>query len=166
MASPSFPPLPPELVAFTERGVSILVGTCSRALVPDCVRGCGVRVWPGACQATVLMPVATSVQAIANLRENPRIGFTLCHMPTHETVQIKGAVLGIRDGNDDERAIALAYREAFAVDLAWVGQSKGNGLRFSVWPCHAIDVEIGVVYHQTPGPSAGIKMPLPAGQAS
>lgn len=71
--SASLPPLSPELLAHAEGGVSILAGSCSAELEPDCVRGVGVRVWPDACHLTVLLPVATSVTSIANLAGNPRL---------------------------------------------------------------------------------------------
>ena len=113
---------------------------------------------------TLLVPAATAVTSIANLRANPRLALTLSHIPTHRTVQVKGAVLAIRDGDDRDRALAEKYRALFAEDLAWVGQPAANTLRLGIWPCHAIDLEIAVVYMQTPGPAAGEKMPLASGR--
>jgi hypothetical protein len=162
--SASFPPLPPELVTFTEGGVSILVGTCTRDLQPETMRGMGMRVWPGASQLTVLLPAATGARSIANLRDNPRIAITIAHIPSHKTIQIKGNVLAIRDGDEEDRKLATRYRERFSDDLAFVGQPPANTLRLGIWPCHAVDVDITVVYAQTPGPIAGAKMPLSAGR--
>jgi hypothetical protein len=162
--SASFPPLPPELVTFTEGGVSILVGTCTRDLQPEAMRGMGLRVWPGASQLTVLLPAATGVRSIANLRDNPRIAITIAHIPSHKTIQIKGNVLAIRDGDAGERELATRYREQFSDDLAFVGQPAANTLRLGIWPCYAVDVDITVVYAQTPGPVAGNKMPLSSGR--
>jgi hypothetical protein len=161
----SFPPLPDELVTFAEGGVSILVGTCSADLVPDCVRGMGVRIWPGASQLTVILPAATGVVSIANVRSNPRLAVTLSHIPTHRTVQVKGRVLAVRDGDEGDRALATRYRALLAEDLAWAGQPPANSLRLGIWPCHAIDVDIDVVFAQTPGPVAGERLPLAAGRA-
>jgi hypothetical protein len=141
-----------------------LVGTCSRELVPDSVRGMGVRIWPGASQLTLLMPAATSATSIANLRENPRIAVTFAHVPTHRSVQLKGAVLAIRDGDEGDRELATRYREKLADDLAFVGMPISNTLRLSNWPLHAVDIDIKVVFAQTPGPVAGVKMPLQTGR--
>jgi hypothetical protein len=156
----SYPPLPDELVTFTEGGLSLLVATCSAELVPDCVRACGVRVWPGACQLTVLIPAATGAASIANLKSNPRLAMTLAHIPSHRTVQIKGTVTAVRDGTAEDRAHAEHYRARFAEALAWVGQLTSLTSRLSVWPLHAVDLDIAVVFAQTPGPTAGAKMPL------
>jgi len=143
--------------------VSLLVGTCSLERVPDCVRGMGVKVAPGACDLTVLLPAATSATSIANLRANPRLALTLSHIPSHRTVQVKGPVLAIREGTDADQALATRYRELFAADLAFVGQPPGNTRRLGIWPCFAVDIHIAVVYAQTPGPSAGVQMPLGSG---
>ncbi len=66
-----YPPLPAELVTFAESGVSLLVGTASATLEPDCVRVFGVRVWPDARKLTVIVPAVTGATSIANLRATP-----------------------------------------------------------------------------------------------
>lgn len=124
----------------------------------------GVRIWPGASQLTILLPAATAAVSLANLRENPRIAITLSHIPSHRTMQVKGTVLAIRDGDEGDRTFAVRYRELLADDLAFVGQPPANTLRLAIWPCHAVDVDITVVYAQTPGPVAGVKMPLQTGR--
>lgn len=143
---------------------SLLAASCDRAGVPDCVRAVGVRVWPGACQLTLLVPTAVGARTIANLRDNPQIALTFSTVASHRTVQIKGRVLAVRDGDETDRQRALQYRVRFAEALAFVGSPPANTLRLRVWPCTAIDVDITEVFAQTPGPAAGARMPL-AGQA-
>ena len=161
--SGSFPPLPDELVALVQGGVSLLTGTCSPDLVPECVRGAGVRVWPGACRLTVLMPKATGEIAIANLRANGRLAVTMSQVETHRTVQVKGRTLAIRDGDEADRELSTRYGAAFRASLSWVGIPEGITRGLTLWPVWAIDLEIEHVFAQTPGPVAGVKMPLPAG---
>jgi hypothetical protein len=158
-----YPPLPSELVTFVEGGVSLLVGTCSAELVPDCVRAVGLRVSADACSLTVLVPAATGATSIANLRTNPKLAVTMSHIASHRTMQVKGTVVAIREGTEDDRALATTYRGRFAESLAFVGQHLAITQRLSIWPCHAIDVEIAIVFAQTPGPSAGVKMPVASG---
>lgn len=162
---PSFPPLPDDLVALIQGGVSLLTGTCSLDLVPESVRGAGLRVWPGACQLTVLMPKATSEVAIANLRANPRLAVTMSQIETHRTVQVKGKVLAIRDGEGDdvEHALAMRYSAALRASFAWVGVPEGVTRGLTVWPAWAVDLDIVHVFAQTPGPTAGQRMPLAPG---
>jgi hypothetical protein len=156
----SFPPLPPELIEFAHGGRSLLVGTCSKDLDPECMRAMGIRIAPDGLRLTLFLPVATAAQTIANLRTNPRIALTLSEISTHRTLQIKGAVLGIEDARDEDLAFVNLYREHFAGDLAWAGQTEANTLALTNWPCHAALVEIAVVYTQTPGPSAGLQLPI------
>lgn len=142
-----------------------MVGTCSKALEPECVRAMGVRIWPSACQLTVIIPAATGAMTIANLRENGHLALTLSHIPTHKTIQVKGRVREIREGDEADHQFALRYREQFAVEVGWAGLSRAVSTSLSVWPCFAVDLEIDVVYQQTPGPVAGEKMPLASERA-
>jgi hypothetical protein len=159
-----YPPLPPDLVTFAQGSVSLLVGTASKALVPDCVRAMGLRVWADRCHLTVLLPAATADVSVANLRENPRLALTASHIPSHRTFQVKGPVLAVRDGSLEDRALAEHYRQLFADDLAFVGQPAANTLRLSIWPCHAVDLAIEVAFVQTPGPTAGDKLTTTSGR--
>ncbi len=156
----SFPPLPPELIEFAHGGRSLLVGTCDKDLEPECMRAMGIRIAPDGLRLGVYLPVATAARTIANLRSNPRISLTLSQISTHRTLQIKGAVLDIADGTEEDHAFVNQYRDMFAADLAWAGQSKANTLALTNWPCHAVLVEIAVVYTQTPGPNAGLQLPV------
>jgi hypothetical protein len=153
-----YPPLPPDLVAFAEGGVSLLVATASATHEPDCVRAVGLRIWPGASQLTVLVPAATSVTSLANLRTNPRLALTMSQIPSHRTLQVKGNVTAIREGDDADRELATRYRARFANELAFIGNPVANTSRLGIWPCFAIDLDITIVYAQTPGPQAGVRL--------
>ncbi len=146
-------------------GVSLLSGTCSSALVPESQRACGLRVWPGACKLTVMLPKATGEITIANLRENPRLAVTMSQIPTHRTMQVKGTVFAIRDATDDEHAWIEAYAVKLRAQFAYLGIPEGVTRGLTFWPAWAVDMDIVHVFAQTPGPVAGAKMPLPSGPA-
>jgi hypothetical protein len=146
-------------VAFAHTGISVLIGTSDPTGAPDCVRGTGVRIWPGACQLTLLMPQVTGATSIANLRANPKCAVALSEILTARTMQLKGTVLAIREGSAEDRAHAKHYVEMFSDQLAVIGQPSELTRRFGYWPLWAIDLEIEAVYAQTPGPVAGAKMP-------
>ncbi|HVK87468.1 MAG TPA: pyridoxamine 5'-phosphate oxidase family protein [Kofleriaceae bacterium] len=158
--APSYPPLPPDLVEFVQGGRSLIVGTCSAALEPECVRGVGLRVWPCACKLTLLIPNEPGAQTIANLRETGRVAITLSYVPTLKTIQLKGRVLAIRAGDEADHALARRYRELFAPELAFAGMAPAHTSRLAIWPCCAVEIDLDVVYAQTPGPTAGEKLPL------
>lgn len=161
--SATFPPLPDELVEFVQGGVSLLTATCSPDLVPECMRAAGLRVWPGACQLTVLLPKATGDISIANLRANGRLAVTMSQIQTHRTVQVKGTVLAIREGDDADRALFERYAPGLRASLAHVGVPERISRRLKLWPAWAVDLEIVHVFAQTPGPVAGARMPLAPG---
>lgn len=162
--SASFPPLPDDLVAHVQDGVSLLTGTCSPELVPESVRSAGVRVWPSACQLTVFLPKATAEIAIVNLRDNGRIAITASRIETHRTVQMKGKVLAIRDASaEEDHALVVRYAAGLRKALDWVGIPEGVTRGLTLWPAWAVDVEIEHVFAQTPGPLAGLRMPLASG---
>jgi hypothetical protein len=157
---PSFPPLPAELAEFVQGGVSINTGTVSPDLVPESVRAVGVRVWPCACKLTVFLPKSTAEFAIENMRASKRVAVTMSQVETYRTVQVKGSVLAIREANEDDREVIERYAAAFRKSLAWIGLPEGVTRGLSIWPAWAIDQEIVHVFSQTPGPMAGVRMPL------
>ena len=163
--SASYPPLPDEIVELVQGGVSLLTGTCGDDLVPECVRGVGLRVWPGACQLTVLIPQATGAQTIANLRQNGRLAVTVAQIPTHRSLQVKGKVRAIREGDAQDRELSDRYLPSFRAALAHIGIPEGVTQGITNWPLWAVDLEIEQVFAQTPGPVAGVKMPLATGRA-
>jgi len=161
--SPSYPPLPDELVTLIQGGVSLLMGTCSDDLIPESVRCAGLRVWPCACKLTVLVPKGTGEITIANLRSNGRVALTMSQIETHRTLQVKGSVPDIRDGGEEDHALCLRYAPKLRKALAWVGLPEGVTSGLSLWPAWAVDVDILQVFAQTPGPMAGVRMPLAGG---
>ncbi len=156
-----YPPLPPDIVAFVESGPSVLVGTRDQDLVPDAVRAVGLRVWPGSSQITVYLAAATSARAAANARSNRRMAVTVSHPPTHRTYQIKGVVLDVRDASADDRAVIEKYVDDFVDVLASVGLPRHITRSMNRWPAFAVDLDIGEVFAQTPGPGAGSRMSSP-----
>jgi hypothetical protein len=148
-------------VTFLESGLSLLVGTCDRDLQPEAVRAVGLRVWPGSSQLTIYLAAATSARAVANARETRQLAVTLSYPPTHRTLQIKGPVRDVREAGPAERELVDRYIEAFADNLAIVGLPRSTTRRMTRWPAFAVDIDIGEVFGQTPGPGAGNRMQSP-----
>lgn len=132
--------------------MSILVGSCDDALVPDCVRAVGVRVWPDGARVTVLVPAATAATLCANLERNPRLAITTAGLPTFATLQLKGRVVARRQGDERDRALALDFQPRFAEEFAWAGPLTTATRRIAVWPCLALDVAVEAVHRAAPDP--------------
>lgn len=144
-----------ELASFLESGVSVQVGTRDARLVPEAVRGMGVRVGPGGTSLTVFLPAATAERTVANLRDNGRIAVCFSRPEDHRTIQVKGRTVAVRDADAAERPLVDRYRAGLTKSLLFVGVPLQVSLRAAHWPCRAVDIRVEQVFEQTPGPGAG-----------
>jgi hypothetical protein len=143
------------LTPFLESGISVLVGTRSPRLFPECMRAMGARVERGGEELCVFAPAATAAVTLANLRDNGRIAVCFSRPQDHRSMQVKGKLLSVTDADSTDRDHVLRYRAAFAQELFWVGLPAQTTLRIAHWPCHAIRLQAETVFVQTPGPGAG-----------
>lgn len=154
-----------ELATFLESGVSLLVGTRDAGLHPEALRAVGARVEPGGAEVTVLVPVATAARTLGNLRENGRIAVCFSRAEDHRSVQLKGAVVALRDADEADRRVVERYRALLADALAGVGLPPRLTSRIAHWPAVAARFRVEAVFVQTPGPGAGAPLAAPAREA-
>ena len=145
----------PELATFLESGVSVLVGTRDARLVPECQRALGMRVEPDREHLTVFVPAAVGELVVANARENGRIAVCCARVEDHQSIQLKGQAVEIRQASEAEGVWIDRYREAFADVLAVIGMPRALTLRMAHQPCWAIRLRVDSSFVQTPGPGAG-----------
>lgn len=144
-----------ELQEFFESGVSVLVGTRDRLLVPEAARGFGARVLAGGGELEVFVPEAWGERTFANLAENGRIAVSVAQPEDHRSVQVKGTMLEMRDAAEPERAAIERYREALIAKFSVIGYPPSLFHRFNVWPCRVVRLRVEALFEQTPGPRAG-----------
>jgi hypothetical protein len=147
--------LPTELIDFVESGVSILIGTRDAQMRPECVRGAGASVAADRRSITLLVPEQTGARTIANVEGGSPVAVTFSRTIDHRTVQVKGAVRAVRAASQAEQLSAHRYHSAFVEALYAVGVSRALSRRLRVEPCVAVEVAIGELFQQTPGPEAG-----------
>lgn len=145
----------PDLAAFLESGVSVLVGTRDARLVSECQRALGAQVGPDAEHLTVFVPCAVGERIVADARQNGRIAVCFARVEDHQSIQLKGRAVEIRHATEAERARIDRYRNDFAAVLAAIGMPRALTLRMAHWPCWAIRVRVDASFVQTPGPGAG-----------
>ncbi len=145
----------PDLAAFLESGVSVLVGTRDARLVSECQRALGMRVEPDGQHLTVFVPCAVGGRVVANARANGRVAVCCARVEDHQSIQLKGNAIEIREASESEREWIERYRNAFAEVLAMIGMPRALTLRMAHWPCWAIRVRVDSSFVQTPGPGAG-----------
>jgi hypothetical protein len=147
--------LPADLADFLESGVSILVGTRDMGLRPATARAMGASVGRELRTHTMYLPEATSERTLANLRDNGQIAMTFSRAIDHRSIQIKGKCTLIRAGTAEDRAVQERYRALLIESLALIGLPRAELERATYWPSVAVEVDVGELYEQTPGPQAG-----------
>ena len=138
-----------------ESGMSVVVGTADSDRMPSCCRAIALTSNDGFETVTVYLPVATSLETIANLATTRRVAVTVSEIPSHESTQIKGLTRAVRLAPQSEHSFLQQRLEAFAGSLELIGLSPQIARGMSFWPAYAIDLSIEEVFDQTPGPKAG-----------
>jgi len=144
-----------ELQEFLESGVSVLVGTRDRRLLPEGARGFGLRVEAGGRELALFLPRAWSERTLANLRDNGRIAVVAARPADHRSVQIKGQVLEVREAGAADREAMGRYREVLVRDFGAIGYPPRVFHRLAVWPADVVRLRVESLFEQTPGPRAG-----------
>ena len=146
--------LSPELASFLRLGVAVMVATAGSDRRSECVRGWGLIPQPDDQTLTVFVAAAHVGRTRSNLETNRRLAVT-CSLPTtYETYQLKGVLLGARDGRDSDRPVVEMYREAFLAETAAIGFTD-EFRRTHCWPVVGLVLGVEEVFRQTPGLGAG-----------
>jgi len=122
------------------------------------VRGVGTLVGPDRSTLTVFVPAELAARTLANLEDNGAIAVTFSQLSNHRTVQVKGKLRSLRRARRSERPLLERYVAAFAEQLHFTGCSRRIVRRLRYWPSVALELEIGDLFAQTPGPGAGRRM--------
>jgi hypothetical protein len=150
-----------EVLAFLERGGSLMVGTRNADLVPELVRAWGARVSRDRRSMTLCVARAASARTLANLQDNGRLAITCARPFDSNAIQLWGRCLGTGAANRQDLAAVQTHRDAFAranegigvprpfVEALWQRELAGSPamvrIRFAA----------DRVFNQTPGPDAG-----------
>jgi hypothetical protein len=144
-----------DIIDFVESGISVLVGTRSDRLLPNCCRGVAARYDRDAAELIVFLPAAIAAQNLADLEHNRRIAVCFSRAIDHRSLQLKGDVKSIEPADEDDRRTILQYRRAFTEAWGTIGIPPRITLRVAHWPAHRIRVRVDAIFNQTPGPGAG-----------
>jgi hypothetical protein len=150
--------LPAELVDFVESGVSVLIGTRDAGLRPEAQRAVGCVVRSDRQVLALLVPELTGTRTLANLAAGSAVAVTFSRIVDHRTVQVKGACVGVRAAGAAEVEAARRYVSAFTEALYFIGMSRATARRLRIEPLHVVEMVVGELFEQTPGPSAGERM--------
>lgn len=145
----------PTIATFLDSGLSILVGTRSRDLIPEALRAVAARVLPDRRHIALFVPVATGERTMENLADNARVAVTFSNPLDHTTFQAKGRVTQLGRAADSELPWLEEYFREFAAKLDLVGLPPKVTYRMARWPAWHVVFRVEEVFMQTPGPLAG-----------
>lgn len=152
---------PPDHLAMMERGVSAIVASASRTLVPSVMRAVGYRLAPGATEITVYLTRSHSRQLLQDVADTGRVTVVFSEPSSHCTVQVKSSCARVVPAGDDAAAVTQRYRVAMEHELDRVGFPREFAqamLAHEPDDVVAIHLVPEVAFDQTPGPRAGMTL--------
>jgi hypothetical protein len=148
-----------EVVGFLEGSeIAIWLATANAECVPQTARSMGARVDREHGIVSLFVPTEQGARLLANCRGRANVAATIVRVTDYRALQIKGELVALHEGRDDERAWPQRYRERFADVSARVGLARELIMQLTYWPCMVLDVRVAELYAQTPGPHAGARL--------
>lgn len=145
-------------VAFLRSPVAIGVASCDAKRVPLLARGYGCRISRDGRRVTVFLSVPQAQPLLHDLRAGQPIAVVFTRPKTQQTLQFKGTDAKVAPLGRGDRAIKIAYADAFMAELGALGFKE----RFSRSVVSGVSSEAASVtftptaaFVQTPGPTAG-----------
>ena len=144
-----------ELRSCIDEPVAIQLATVGADLVPQSVRGFGVRLDDSGALCVGFVD-AQAPEFLAPLRSSRRLAVNLTHPTTFRGRQLKGPLLDIEEPSAPAEQAAREYFARFMVELGRIGltpeQCRGM---FRSGPTRWIRMQPVEQFNQTPGPGAG-----------
>ncbi|OHV83223.1 hypothetical protein [Mesorhizobium sp. ORS 3428] len=152
--------LTPDLEAFCQSGVSIVVAACRPAEAPVAGLGCGCRMRPDG-RMRLLLPRPGNEELLAMLERGAGIAVTFTQPFTHRSIQVKGSQAVVTTMNGEDGREAARQSQGLRRELVVVGYPPA----FAEAYCRvdpeivvAVDISLDAAFVQTPGPGAGAEL--------
>ena len=150
--------LPPDMVAFMAKGVSVIVGSRAADLRPSLMRALGSRIEDAGRTITVYLSRRQSRQLLQDLASTGQIAVVFSVPSTHRSVQVKASRVAMRPAGDADAAVLDAYLRSMEDEIQLVGFAPPLTRAMLA---HSLDDLVAVsftpeqAFDQTPGPRAG-----------
>lgn len=151
-----------EICAFLSSGVSITIASRNGSMQPSIARAKGCRVLVGQPpQLRIYVSAAHAGELLDDVRATGMIAAAFNLPDTHRSLQLKGSDAHIATLQDADRAAIERYVPAFAASVAPLGFSNELIHAFFAAPQDEVAIEFtpADAFQQTPGPSAGARLP-------
>lgn len=152
--------LTPDLEAFCQGGVSVIVAAGGPGEAPVVCVGCGCRILPDG-RMRLLLPRRGNEAVVTVAERGGHVAATFSQPVTHRSIQVKGARASVATPTDEDRQAAVRQRMGLRGELIDVGHASAFASAYcNVDPgdIAAIDITLHAAFVQTPGPGAGAEL--------
>lgn len=154
------PVVTPDIAAFCQSGISVIIAACRQGEAPVAGVGCGCRILPDGRVRLLLLRPANG-RLLALVERGGSVAATFSRPTDHRSIQVKGSRAVIAPADDDDRRAAVAQSDGLRQELIDVDYSPA----FASAYCHvevsdivAVDLRPDAAFAQTPGPGAGAEL--------
>jgi hypothetical protein len=153
-----------QLRQVVESGVTVLVATRDARLIPEMVRGWGLRVLPDLQQLEICIAECTGRQTLDNLADNGEVAVTVTVPSTYRSIQFKGRAVETSAPFPEDYEHVDRDRESFLAAVEQVGLLRPIATRIFAAEMEVssamIKIRLGIreIFEQTPGPRAGSRL--------
>jgi hypothetical protein len=123
--------------------------------VPEAARVMGALVGRERCTITALVPTLQSGRLLDLLAARPWAAVFFSRVIDYTSVQIKGEVTSVRPTGEEERRLQARYLQRFADGCEAIHIDRRLTEQMVLTPSFAVEVQVGELFVQTPGPRAG-----------
>lgn len=145
-----------------QRGVSVIVSSCSRDGVPSVMRAVGSRVNADGSHITVFLARSQSGALLQDIADTGRVAVVFSSPRTHLTVQVKSSRARVCEADDRAPHDLRRYLAAMEDEIAHVGFPPvfvQAMLAHDSADLVAVELQPEVAFDQTPGARAGAPLP-------
>lgn len=135
-------------------GLAAQVGSADSAGRPQMAPAWGPRTNADGTMS-VFLDTARAGKTLANFALNRHLAVILADPISYRSIQVKGEWLGASRPSDSDIEAVQRHREAFASNLALVGDNPEAIRNLWMEDVTRIDFSVTAAFDQTPGPSAG-----------
>ena len=149
--------LTPELAAFCQSGVSVVLASCDRTARPLVGRALACRIAPDG-EMRVVLRESSNTGLLAALRGGAPLAATFTQPTTHRSIQLKAPGARQVAANASDAPAAVVQTAAFRRELMEIGYGEDFAAGYCGFETHdlvTITFRPDAAFVQTPGPSAG-----------
>ena len=148
-----------DLAAFLEEGLVIHLGTRNAQLQPNSARVTAVTVDADGSHVTAYVPKVAAGRVLRDLHDNRQAALVFVRPTDDRGYQVKGLFVSSTAAKARERPAVADQWDRCRHTLERIGFPLLLTESWTIWPAVAVRVRVTDLFHQTPGPGAGARLP-------